>query len=112
MPIYHRDIRWNNVIRRIEDHSKWFLIDWEDAARPPTKAQPSFTRSNHSPAIFEDGHGSDVDIWGVGHMIRMCEAADVSVELRALGERICKESLRLSAHEVLTLVNTTQTDCV
>jgi len=39
IPFYHRDIRWNNVIRRIDDPTKWFLIDWEDAACSPTKAQ-------------------------------------------------------------------------
>ncbi|KDR72787.1 hypothetical protein GALMADRAFT_252049 [Galerina marginata CBS 339.88] len=112
VPIYHRDIRWNNVIRRIEDHSKWFLIDWEDAAQPPTTAQPFFSRTSHSPAIFEDGHGADVDIWGVGYLIKTCQAAGVSMELRALGTRLCDESQSLSAEEALILVNSTQTSSV
>ncbi|PPQ84849.1 hypothetical protein CVT25_004985 [Psilocybe cyanescens] len=107
VPIYHRDIRWNNVIRRINDHSKWFLIDWEDAAGPPTKAQLSFNKSTHSPAIFEDGHGADVDIWGVGYLIKTCQAANVSTELKALGDRICHESQTLTAVEALKLVDST-----
>lgn len=107
--MYHRDIRWDNVIRRIEDHSKWFLIDWEDAASPPTTAQLSFATSSHSPAIFENGHGADVDIWGVGHLIKTCGAFDVPMELRALGDRFCNESQSLSAEVALELVNSTQT---
>jgi hypothetical protein len=112
VPIYHRDIRWPNVIRRIQDHSKWLLIDWEDASLPPTEAQPSFSRSTHSPAVFEDGHGADVDIWGVGYLIKTCMAADVSGELRALGQHICDEPHRLSAEDVFGLVNATQSDPV
>ena len=38
VPLYHRDIRWENIVRRMEDESKWFLIDWEHAATPPTFA--------------------------------------------------------------------------
>ena len=25
--LYHRDIQWENIIRRTDDESKWFLID-------------------------------------------------------------------------------------
>lgn len=38
----YRDIWWENIICRVEDESKEFFIDWEDAAMPPTFAQPSF----------------------------------------------------------------------
>jgi len=105
VPIYHCDIRWDNVIREIDDKSKWLLIDWEDAAVPPTKARPTFTESNHSPAIFSDGHGTEVDIWAIGHLIETSEAIDISPDLKKLGERICQESELLSAEEVLELVN-------
>jgi hypothetical protein len=112
VPIYHRDIRWPNVIRRIDDHSKWILIDWEDAGVPPTMAQPSFSRSTHPPAVFVDGHGADVDIWGVGYLIKTCTAADVSMKFRALGQHICEESQTLSAQNVLTLLDTISSDPV
>ncbi|TFK17847.1 hypothetical protein FA15DRAFT_300792 [Coprinopsis marcescibilis] len=65
IPLYHRDIRPENVIKRIEDPSRWFLIDWEDASGPETVAQPYFMRETHSPDIFHDNHGAEVDIWGV-----------------------------------------------
>ena len=105
VPIYHCDIRWDNVIRKIGDKSKWLLIDWEDAAVPPTKARPTFSESNHSPAIFSDGHGAEVDIWAIGYLIETSRAIDISPDLKKLGERICEESESLSADEVLILVN-------
>ncbi|GJJ06718.1 hypothetical protein Clacol_000914 [Clathrus columnatus] len=85
IPLFHRDIRWPNVMRRLDDDNRWFLIDWEDAASPPTFAQPSFAHETHSPTIFVDGHGAEVDMWGVGGLILRCEGLDVSSELRELG---------------------------
>jgi hypothetical protein len=95
------------VIRNKKDQSKWFLIDWENAATPPTKAQPAFSENDHSPAIFRDRHGPEVDIWGIGHLIRTCTANDISIELRALGLRICEESQGLKAKATLSLLNNT-----
>jgi len=89
----------------MDDKSKWFLIDWEDAAVPPTKARPMFSKSDHSPAIFSDGHGAEVDIWAIGYLIKTCRAIDMSPDLKKPGERICQESESLSAEEVLVLVN-------
>jgi hypothetical protein len=108
IPFYHRDIRWNNVIRRIDDPTKWFLIDWEDAASPPTTAQKDFRHSSHSPAIFQDHHGAEVDIWAVGHLITTCKA-HVSENLNLLGCRLCVESATLTAHEVYRLLAETPT---
>lgn len=88
----------------MEDESKWFLIDWEDAASPPTKAKPSFTKENHSPAIFHDDHGKEVDIWAIGHLITTSTAVDVPMDLRRIGEQICKESHNLNAEAVLALI--------
>ncbi|KAI6145599.1 hypothetical protein BKA82DRAFT_995780 [Pisolithus tinctorius] len=108
IPLYHRDIRWSNVIRTIDDRSKWILIGWDDAAVPPTQAL-SFAREreHHSPAIFRDGHGEEVDIWAVGRLIRTCTAADVSVQMRRLGALICEESAKLHAKDVIALLNNT-----
>ena len=89
----------------MEDQSKWFLIDWEDAATPPTSAQPSFARASHSPDVFHDGHGPEVDIWAIGYLIGTSTATGISAQLRALGERICKESRELCAVTVLELVH-------
>lgn len=73
-PIYHRDIRWPNIIKRAGNMqlSKWFLIDWDDASAPPTTATPHLNYINHSPDTFKDNHGGEVDIWSVGQLI--CEA--------------------------------------
>ena len=89
----------------MDAESKRFLIDWEDADTPPISAQPSFARASHSPDIFRDGHGPEVDIWAVGHLIRTPTTAGVSAQLRVLGERIRKESHKLCAVAVLELVH-------
>jgi hypothetical protein len=104
IPIFHRDIRWANIIRNADNPRNWILIDWEDAAIPPTKGQPRFNKSNHSPRILEDNHGAEVDIWGVGHLITSCDAADISSEFKDLGRRICQEAHMLTAQNVLELL--------
>ncbi|THU76902.1 hypothetical protein K435DRAFT_878587 [Dendrothele bispora CBS 962.96] len=83
--LLHRDIRWPNVIRSKDDRSKWFLIDWEDAAKAPTKALPHFASHSHSPRVFQDGHGGEVDIWGVGHLITESGVISLSSELGQIG---------------------------
>ncbi|KAM6493366.1 hypothetical protein JOM56_011500 [Amanita muscaria] len=69
----------------VNDPQRWIIIDWEDAAVPPTKAASHFNRSTHSPRVFEDGHGAEVDMWSVGELIVKCGALDVSSELVELG---------------------------
>ena len=100
-PLFHRDIRWPNVIQRLDDAEKWFIIDWDDASFTPTIARPDFERSNHSPSVFTDGHGAEVDIWGVGELILTCMVLDVSEELRELGRRM-KQGERVTAQKALS----------
>ena len=57
--VFHRDIRWPNIIQAPE---RLFLIDWEDAAVPPTIAPSNFDRETHSPKGFIDDHGAEVDV--------------------------------------------------
>jgi hypothetical protein len=73
-------------MRYLDKPHAWFLIDWEDAAAPPTTAQPRFSKNNHSPHIFVDGHGAEVDMWGVGELIVQSKAVGISSELRNLGK--------------------------
>jgi hypothetical protein len=68
-PLFHRDIRWPNIVRRADDPSLWFLIDWEDASGSNTLAANHLSPENHSPCVFTDNHGGEVDIWGVGMLI-------------------------------------------
>ena len=88
--LFHRDIRWPNVINDLDNKDQWFIIDWDDAACPPTKAASHFNRKGHSPNIFADGHGADVDIWGVGELINSCRILSLSPKLLDLGK--CMQS--------------------
>ena len=69
-PVYHRDIRRENIMRKI-DSDRWFVIDFADVSQEPTKAACHLSPENHSPHVFHDGHGAEVDIWGVAHY--MCQ---------------------------------------
>jgi len=87
-PVFHRDIRWPNVMCRLHGRREWFIIDWEDASTAPTKAQSHFDHSTHSPRAFVDDHGAEVDIWGVGGLIMQCGFLHISEKLRNLGKRM------------------------
>jgi hypothetical protein len=67
--LFHRDIRWPNIILSPDHHSKWCLIDWDDAALSPTRAAKHLDPKSHSAAAFWDNHGAEVDIWAVGKLI-------------------------------------------
>lgn len=69
-PIFHRDIRWDNIVRRADDESKWFIIDWDDATGTPTSAATHLSPTHHAPSVFHDGHAGEVDVWAVGQLIR------------------------------------------
>lgn len=95
----HRDIRWPNVMRHLEDRLELFIIDWEDAALAPALAEPHFERSTHSPRIFVEGHGTEPDIWGVGGLVVHCDAF-ISSQLTDMG-RWMQGSSAPSAREAL-----------
>src|SRR5689334_12368527 len=67
--LFHRDIRWPNLIRLPNNSAKWILIDWDDASSPPTSAAKYLAQRSHAPEVFSDGHGGEVDIWAVGKLI-------------------------------------------
>lgn len=106
-PLFHRDISWPNIVRRLDDPHELFLIDWEDAAAPPTKAQRHLAAENHSPCIFIDGHGAEVDLWGVGQLIIQSRAEGVPFELRALGKWM-QDPAAPSAQEALDKIKAYQ----
>ena len=90
-------------MRRLDGQHQWFVIDWEDASTAPTQAQSHFDRETHSPNVFSDGHGAEVDIWGVGTLISQCGSLYISEELQRLGERM-RSVTPPSAEEALTEV--------
>ncbi|PVF96879.1 hypothetical protein CPB86DRAFT_798555 [Serendipita vermifera] len=68
-PIYHRDIRWPNMMKSRTEDRKWFLIDWEDSSTCPTRAVPHLSPEDHHPRVFFDGHDAEVDLLGVGKLL-------------------------------------------
>ncbi|KAF8346502.1 hypothetical protein F5887DRAFT_1073184 [Amanita rubescens] len=83
--LFHRDIRWPNIMQSREDSSKWFLIDWEDASFAPTKAALHLNHTEHSPRVYEDNHGAEVDIWAVGRLILSAQLRTPEPALVGLG---------------------------
>ncbi|KAJ7068355.1 hypothetical protein C8F01DRAFT_1117863 [Mycena amicta] len=67
--LVHRDLRWPNIMHRLDKPQEWFVIDWTDAAMSPAPATTQLSVDNHSPRVFEDDHGTEVDLWGVGHLL-------------------------------------------
>ena len=68
-PLFHRDIRGPNIVQRADDPSRWFLIDWDDAAVPTTSAAMHLNQNYHSSSVFRDGHAGEVDVWAVGKVM-------------------------------------------
>ena len=88
--IFHRDIRWENVVKSAKDRGRWILIDWDDASSAPTQAAVHLDKHNHAPGVFLDGHGGEVDVWGVGLLIveRSRSFASFPLELRTAGKQM------------------------
>ncbi|TEB29721.1 hypothetical protein FA13DRAFT_1793022 [Coprinellus micaceus] len=99
--LYHRNIRPENVIRKIDNPSKWFLVGWEDAASGPrTLAQPHFASETHCPDVFHDDHGPEVDIWGVGLLTEEC-CRFAGRPLSKFGQSLQKQAKELTATAAL-----------
>ena len=60
-----------SVLQTVDDPKKWFLIDREDASMLPTYAAEHLRGGVHSPRVYADGHGAEVDIWAVGNLFLM-----------------------------------------
>ncbi|RIB19827.1 kinase-like domain-containing protein [Gigaspora rosea] len=68
--IMHRDLRWDNVLRFI-DQDKWFIIDFDDACHIPSNTPNiNLAHDSHAPEIFQSDHDESVDIWSVGYLIK------------------------------------------
>ena len=104
MPIFHRDIRWPNIIRL--HGSQWMLIDWDDASSMPTRAASHLEHANHAPEVFNDDHKGEVDIWSVGKLIK--DAAvwilDLSADVVERGRWMQETKLRPTAADALKAI--------
>ena len=104
-PISHRHIRWPNVIKSLHER-KWLLIDWDDAATPPTTKVPShWDKNTYSPRAFVDEHGEEVDIWAAGNLILTARIFGLSSELLVLAEWMMNEPVP-SANEAFKMIKT------
>jgi hypothetical protein len=83
--LFHRDIRWPNVLWRADDPSLWFLIDLEHATRRNNVAAHHLHPDTHCPKVFVDSHGGEVDVWGVGLLIKESRSFGFSVSAELLG---------------------------
>jgi len=102
-PIFHRDIRWPNIVKRADDPTKWFLIDWDEAASPPTIAATHLDQCCHAPAVFLDDHGPEVDVWAVGMLLmESYRSLTIPSEFRVVGAIL--QSEKLTASEALERV--------
>jgi serine/threonine protein kinase len=115
MPIFHRDIRWPNVLKSADDPTKWFLIDWDDAATPPTIAAKHLDSHCHAPAVFRDNHGPEVDVWAVGRLIVECSKGLLGFpsDLLQLGKDMQSGEVNVSQafERVQTLMTVTKEEC-
>jgi hypothetical protein len=46
------------------------LIDWDDATTIPTLPAMHLNQETHCPFVFQRDHGTEVDIWAVGQLIK------------------------------------------
>jgi hypothetical protein len=67
--LFHHDIGQLKFIWATSLHTKWFLIDWDDASTTPTQLAVHLDQNSHPPMVFENNHGAEVNIWGPGKLI-------------------------------------------
>lgn len=78
-------------MQSVPDKSEWFLIDWKDAAFSPTAAAHHLCRTNHCSAVYQNNHGAEVDIWGVGELV-FSVSFHLPESLKKLGRRLKNEN--------------------
>ena len=90
-PIFHRDITWPNIVQDLNDSSKWFLIDFDEASFQPTHAAPRLDPETHYKTVFEDNHGPEVDLWAVGNLVTW--GRDQPWSMRAWADRLKHQTI-------------------
>ena len=81
---------------------EWYLIDFADASLVPTTAATHLSPEGHSPRIQHDGHGAEVDIWGVANfMHQLHSVVKDPQQVRQMANK-WKEGLNLTAAKALS----------
>jgi len=103
--LFHRDIRWPNIVQNIQNRRQWILVNWEDADVTPTRAATHLDPINHAPSVQRDGHGAEVDLWAVGNLILgKGYLPGMTQELLALGDKMTKVATAKEALEDLDVL--------
>ncbi|XP_073220338.1 uncharacterized protein [Cicer arietinum] len=85
----HRDIRWENVMKRNDREREWFVCGFDEAAGAPElnrkeEGGEKVERGRHAPEMERGLHGVKVDVWGVGYLIMTCGVVGVPKMMREL----------------------------
>ncbi|KAM7274106.1 hypothetical protein ACFE04_028770 [Oxalis oulophora] len=87
----HRDLGWDKVMRRNDRENEWFVCGFEEAVVAPQiyphGASGPEARGRHAPEMLRGLHGTKVDVWGVGYLIKTCGFSGVPKMLRDLQNR-------------------------
>ncbi|XP_024523850.1 uncharacterized protein LOC112343968 [Selaginella moellendorffii] len=78
----HRDVHWGNVAWD-EATGAWTLIDAEEACtvEQAARAAHPLNSQSHAPEMLSGCHGTAVDVWGLGYLIRTGSDATVASKL-------------------------------
>ncbi|KAJ7220753.1 hypothetical protein GGX14DRAFT_353960 [Mycena pura] len=99
----HRDLRWPNIMRSLEDRQKWFVIDWSDAVETPARAEnkTDFDPLTHCPSLYLENHRTEVDLWSVGELVLKCGIYGISPSLTSFGLSLKETPVPVTAAEAL-----------
>ncbi|XP_024535503.1 uncharacterized protein LOC112347946 [Selaginella moellendorffii] len=92
----HRDVHWGNVAWD-EATGAWTLIDAEEACtvEQAARAAHPLNSQSHAPEMLSGCHGTAVDVWGLGYLIRT--ASDVSVASKLVDDTLWELSEKCMA---------------
>lgn len=71
----HRDLSWDNVVRRSDNESEWVVCGFDEAAAAP-QINPHggelVAGRARAPEMGRGLHNVKVDVWGVGYLVKTC----------------------------------------
>ncbi|TMW56155.1 hypothetical protein Poli38472_008803 [Pythium oligandrum] len=92
--IMHRNLRWENVLKHPDDCDKWFLTNFDDAVLvPAAQGVQHLSDDSHAPEVDSE-HAVEVDIWGVGHLLRTTNVTNIPSELVVMQAECLSEKPR------------------
>ncbi|POM78928.1 Serine/threonine protein kinase [Phytophthora palmivora] len=82
--LMHRDLRWDNVLKYLDEQDKWFIIDVDEAALSPATKVGHLNADSHAPEILTSSHTVKVVIWSVGYLLKTSIIPYLPAELNTL----------------------------